>query len=31
MRYTIEELRTAQVARDFAAMFRHWVASTGRR
>jgi 4-alpha-glucanotransferase len=31
MRFTIEELRTAQVARDFAAMFRHWVARTGRR
>jgi 4-alpha-glucanotransferase len=31
MRFTIEELRTAQVARDFTAMFRHWVARTGRR
>jgi 4-alpha-glucanotransferase len=31
MRFTIEDLRTAQVARDFAAMFRHWVARTGRR
>jgi hypothetical protein len=27
----VEELRTEKVARDFTAMFRHWVEATGRR
>jgi len=31
MRFTVEELRTEKIARDFSAMFRHWVARTGRR
>ncbi len=31
MRFTLEELRTEKIARDFAAMFRHWMAHSGRR
>jgi 4-alpha-glucanotransferase len=31
MRYTLEELRTAVDARNFAAMLRHWLSRTGRR
>jgi 4-alpha-glucanotransferase len=31
MRFAVEELRTEKVARDFTAMFRHWVEATGRR
>jgi 4-alpha-glucanotransferase len=31
MRYTLEELRTAIDARNFAAMLRHWLSRTGRR
>jgi 4-alpha-glucanotransferase len=30
MKYTVEELRSAQAARDFTAMFRNWVERTGR-
>ena len=30
MKYTVEELRTHQTARDFTAMFRHWLERTGR-
>jgi 4-alpha-glucanotransferase len=30
MRFAVEELRTEKIARDFSAMFRHWVARTGR-
>jgi hypothetical protein len=30
MKYTLEELRTAPVARDFVAMFRNWLVRTGR-
>jgi 4-alpha-glucanotransferase len=30
MKYTLEELRTEPVARDFVAMFRNWLARTGR-
>jgi 4-alpha-glucanotransferase/(1->4)-alpha-D-glucan 1-alpha-D-glucosylmutase len=30
MRFTIEELRTEKIARDFTAMFRNWVERTGR-
>jgi 4-alpha-glucanotransferase len=31
MRFTVEELRTGETPRAFSAMFRHWVARTGRR
>ena len=30
MRFTVEELRTTKVARDFTAMFRHWMDRSGR-
>jgi 4-alpha-glucanotransferase len=30
MKYTLEELRTEPVARDFVAMFRNWLVRTGR-
>ena len=30
MKFTLEELRTAPVARDFVAMFRNWLVRTGR-
>jgi 4-alpha-glucanotransferase len=30
MKFTVEELSTAKEARDFTAMFRHWLARTGR-
>jgi 4-alpha-glucanotransferase len=30
MRFTVEELRSAQLARDFTTMFRDWVRRTGR-
>lgn len=30
MKYTLEELRTEPVARDFVAMFRNWLGRTGR-
>jgi 4-alpha-glucanotransferase len=30
MRFAVEELKTEKIARDFSAMFRHWVARTGR-
>ena len=30
MMFTLEELRTAETARGFTAMFRHWVERTGR-
>ena len=30
MRFTVEQLRTDPEARGYAAMFRHWIAATGR-
>ena len=30
MRFAVDELRTEKIARDFTAMFRHWVERTGR-
>jgi len=30
MKYTLEELRTEPVARDFVAMFRNWLVRSGR-
>jgi hypothetical protein len=30
MRFTAEELHNSTLARDFASMFRHWLARTGR-
>ncbi|MGA2134143.1 MAG: 4-alpha-glucanotransferase [Bryobacteraceae bacterium] len=30
MKYTLEQLRTEPVARDFVAMFRHWLIKSGR-
>jgi hypothetical protein len=30
MRYTVEELRTNDVARNFAAMCRNWITRSGR-
>lgn len=30
MKFTLEELRTAQVALDFVAMFRNWLVKTDR-
>ena len=31
MRYPVEELRAGEEARGYTAMFRHWIAATGRR
>jgi len=30
MKFTLEELRTEPVARDFVAMFRNWLVRSGR-
>jgi 4-alpha-glucanotransferase len=30
MKYTVEELRQLKAPQDFAAMFRHWLARSGR-
>jgi len=30
MTFTVEQLSTEKIARDFTAMFRHWLIRTGR-